>query len=94
MNMMGVACGGFGVGRRRVEASRATRAPGFRWVVLVACGETESRDSWVETIVRIRRCLCSLRGRAGWAAVGQSWMPTCVGMTGEGWGRCGVALLA
>ncbi len=40
--------------------------------------------------MRLGRCLCSLRGRTGWAAVvGKSWMPTCVGMTGEGEGVSG-----
>ena len=37
MNMMGVACGGFGVGRRRVEASRATRVQAIMFICVHPC---------------------------------------------------------
>gem|GEM_PF-5076709 len=76
----GMAEEGLGHCKTPYNVRNPGRGPGF-----VEQGETESRISWVETIMRFGRCLRSLWGRAVRAAVvGQSWMQTCVGMTGVG----------
>ena len=53
MNMMGLACGGFGVGRRRVGASRATRVQAIMFICVHPCekhfgrrGRSGGRGLW------------------------------------------------